>query len=420
MRPTVRSVTGSIALLMLVSSCNFRPLDSDQADAWYNFAAACLDVFFIYREDLPSDLYAYSSPQELYESVDEPFTAFLTPTQAKARFADLSTKRGGIGIRVDSVANGYVIEKVYANTPAEDASLRVGDTILRVDGISLAEVSLDSAVGILQGDIGTEVLLRIKRGGNQLNITVIRGTFMLPSVEVDSLDSVTAYIVLTGFFMETVVAGGSAEEFSQALDATSWADYTVLDLRHNGGGYVDQCIKIVGQLVPAKTPIVNVSERQYDPATDGGITVDTVYTTDGAGEAASRTLFILVDGYTASASEMLVSCLMEQADERVTVIGTPTYGKGRGQVMVSGPDSVLAVVTCMTITPVGDSAKVYDLVGIIPDVPVDTVDALDLAMGLIGEEVPAKRKAVRYYKKPGARDVTPYVSEPSAIIREKP
>ena len=132
------------------------------------------------------------------------------------------------------------------------------------------------------------------------------------------------------------------------------------------------------------------------------MTVDTVYTAEGSGRAASRELFVLVDGYTASASEMLVSCLMEQAGSRVTVIGTPTYGKGRGQVMISGPDSVLAVVTCMTITPVGDSATVYDLVGITPDVAADTADALDLAMDIIGEEeAPAKRRAAGYrYHRP--------------------
>lgn len=408
---------GGIAAILLLTSCNFRPLDHDRNNNWYDFAAACLDIFFIYRDSLPSDLYAFSTPQELYESVNEPFTAFLTPSEAKERFADLSTERGGIGIRIDSVANGCVIEKVYDATPGERAGLRANDTILRAGDQSLAGLSLEEIGEALRGDVGTEVVLRIKRGGNLMNITVVRGVFMLPSVEVDSVDSITAGIALTGFFDETIVDGGSAEEFSQALDATEWAEYTVLDLRHNGGGYVNQCIAIIGHLVPRGTQIVRIRERNYDPDLQIGITVDTVYVTDGAGKATGRTWYILVDGYTASASEMLVSCMMEQASDLVTVIGTTTYGKGRGQIMVDGPDSVLAIVTSMTITPVNDSATVYDLVGIEPDITADTVDAFEVALDEISGEQPAKRRAGRHYSLPGRRDVDPFVSEPAAIIR---
>ncbi|MBN1761363.1 MAG: PDZ domain-containing protein [Chitinispirillaceae bacterium] len=420
MRIVRRGLIGIIAAVSLLTSCDFRPLDHDRIDAWYEFAALCLDVFFIYRDQLPSDLYAYSSPQELYEAVDEPFTYFLTPSEAKDRLVDLSTQRGGIGIRRDSVANGYVIEKVYANTPGESAGLAVGDTILRAGDLSLAGLTFEESLDALQGAIGTEVVLRIKRGDDQFNIIVRRGVFMLPSVEVDSLDSLTVQITLGGFYHETVVPGGSAEEFSRMLDSTTWARYTLLDLRGNRGGYVDQCIDIVGQLVPSGTPIVRVRERQYDQSTDAGITVDTLYTTDGTGKAVDRTVYILVDGYTASASEMLVSCLMEQAGDRVTVIGTHTYGKGRGQVMIDGPDSVLAVVTCMTISPVGDSAKVYDLVGIEPDVQTDSADAFDVAMDIIGDELPAKRRIAGRHNRPGRRDADPFTSVPSAVFMRKP
>ena len=421
MRIVLRFLTAVVTVSVLLTSCNFRPLDHDRIDTWYEFAAFWLDVFFIYRDKLPSDLYAYSTPRELYDAVDEPFTAFLTPAQAKARRTDLSTERGGIGIRLDSAANGYVIDKVYAGTPGDSAGLAAGDTILRAGDLPLAGLTFEETFNALQGEIGTEVVLRIKRGAGQFNVIIRRGVFMLPSVEADSLDSVTALIALGGFYNETVAAGGSAEEFSGALDSTAWARYTLLDLRGNRGGYVTQCIAIAGQLVPPETPIVRIREREYVETTGSGVTVDTVYTTGGAGKARGRTFFVLVDGYTASASEMLVSCLMEQAHDRVTVIGTRTYGKGRGQVMIDGPDSVLAVVTCMTITPVGDSAKTYDLVGIEPDVPVvDSTDAFDVAMEMIGEELPAKRRVAGRFKRPGRRDADPFAGEPSAVIERKP
>jgi carboxyl-terminal processing protease len=414
MRTLKFSIVAGMLVTIMVTSCNFRPFDSDKNEAWYDFAAACLDVFFIYRDRLPSDLYAYSSPQALYESVNDRFTVFLNPAEAKGRYADLTTEQGGIGISFDSVANGYVIKKVYANTPGESAGLQALDTILRVDGFQLAGVSIETTLSKLKGEIGTDVVLRVKRGGNQLNITVTRGLFRLPSVEVDSLDSITAYIQLMAFFKETVVPGGSAQEFSEALDTTAWAEYTILDLRGNGGGYIDQCIDIVGDLVPPETPVVNIRERIYDDTLGQGVTMDTVYVANGTGKAVGRTLYILVDGYTASASEMLVSCLRDR--DRVTVIGTHTFGKGKGQIMLEGPDSVLAVVTCMTISPANDSAAAYDDVGIVPDVVTADTNTFDVALEMITDVQPAKRRVAGGGKRRGRRDVDPVIIEPSAIV----
>ena len=412
------AVTAGLVALLLLGSCDFRPLDHDRADAWYEFAVSCLDVFFIFRDRLPSDLYAFRSPQDLYAAVHEPFTVFLDPSEAYERFADLTTQRGGIGIKIDSVAEGYVIEKVYPNTPGETAGLKALDTILRVGDQSLEQLSIEKTIRALQGEIGTEALLRIKRGGNRINITVIRGVFMLPSVEVDSLDSTTAYIMLGGFYHETTVAGGSAAEFSDALDRTAWAKYTILDLRENRGGYIDQCVSIVGDLVPPETPIVRIHERTYSISLDRGVTSDTVFLAGGTGKASGRILYILVDDYTASASEMLVSCLRER--EQVTVVGTNTYGKGRGQIMIDGPDSVLAVVTCMTISPASDTAALYDSIGIVPDVSTGDSSAYDVALEMIGGLQLSKRRLQRGPHRPGRRDADPFAAEPAAVFVRRP
>jgi C-terminal processing protease CtpA/Prc len=110
----------------------------------------------------------------------------------------------------------------------------------------------------------------------------------------------------------------------------------------------------------------------------------------------------------------MVSCLMQRKD--VTVIGDTTFGKGRGQVMLWGPDSVIAKVTCMTITPAGDDAVNYDGVGIAPDIIADTVDAFDVALSTIAGTAPAKRLALRAGRGPGRCDARLHMGIPLAIV----
>jgi carboxyl-terminal processing protease len=405
----------TVVVIALFSTCNLRPFNNELAREQYDFAVACLDAFFIFRERLPADYYAFPTPEALYESVHEPYTEYLNREWARYIISQLTTtNKGGIGIRIDSVAKGYVIKEVFSNSPGAAAGLQALDTIIRVDDTPTAGLAWGSFTELLQGDIGTQVLLRIKRGGNQMNIIVTRGEFSSPSVFVDSIDTNVASIILTGFYEETNTEGGSAAEFSAALDKTGWATYTIIDLRRNTGGYITQCVDIIGDLVPPQTKIVKTHERTFDTVTMDIIVIDSIYVASGSGKAADRTLLLLVDGYTASASEMMVSCLMQRKD--VTVIGDTTFGKGRGQVMLWGPDSVIAKVTCMTITPAGDDAVNYDGVGIAPDIIADTVDAFDVALSTIAETAPAKRLALRAGRGPGRCDARLHMGIPLAIV----
>ncbi len=406
----------ALSFLTVLTACEFRPLDRDLADLQYEFAVECLDAFFIFRERLPSDYYAFSSPEELYESVNEPYTEFLNREYARWLVSQLTTTRkGGIGIRIDSVYNGYVIKEVFPNSPGAAAGLQVLDTILRVGDVSTAGLLWDSFTSLLQGEIGSQVVLRIKRLGNQMNITVTRGVFSAPSVFVDSISPAVACIIISGFFQETNTPGGSANEFSIALDKTQWAEYTVIDLRHNGGGYINQCMDIIGNLVPPNTPIIKTHERTYDTITEKIVVIDSTYLSSGFGKASDRKLLLLVDRQTASASEIVVSCLMRR--ENVTVIGDTTFGKARGQIMLWGPDSVIAKVTCMKITPIGEGATDYDSIGIVPHILADTADAFDLALNYIEEKeaASAKRLASGRGRRPPECDVKLYMNLPCAI-----
>ena len=409
----------TVVVIAVFSACNFRPLDNDLAREKYDFAVACLDAFFIFRDRLPADYYAFPSPEALYESVNEPWTEYFNRDYARWFISMLSTTdEVGIGIRIDSVASGYVIKEVFASSPAETAGLQARDTIIQVDNTPVAGLQRNSFTGLLQGDLGGQVVLRIKRGGNQLNKVVTRGPFSSPSVFVDTVDTSVANIILAGFFNETNIDGGSAAEFSAALEKTQWAEYTIIDLRGNGGGYINQCIDMLGHLVPRGTAVITTHERDYDFEREVSYETDTTYYSTGAGEAAGRKLFLLVDSLTASASEIMVSCLMRR--EGVTVIGEDTtFGKGRGQVMLWGPDSVIAKVTCMVMLPADSGAVSYDSVGIVPDVLSDAADAFDVALNMIEETASAKRLVLRAGRRPGRCDVRLHAVIPSAIVDKR-
>ncbi|NLW76523.1 MAG: PDZ domain-containing protein, partial [Methanomicrobiales archaeon] len=324
------------SLFSIFFSCD-NPVSENKPDLkkkQYYFAVNALNSYFIFRDRLPADLYAFNTPQELYESVNDPYTAFYSKEVA-LRILNywMTTRVGGVGIRLDSVGIGYVIKDVFKDSPASAAGLLKGDTIVQIDGISIAGCAWDSMSAMIRGNIGEKVNLTLKRKNMQFTVQVIRGEFNSPSVFVDSLASNVSYIYLTEFLEQTNVDGGSAREFQDALQQTSWAEYTIFDLRSNGGGEIDQCIEIISEFVPSGTSVMEFTERGFNEYLSRFETNVTVYKTQRQGLALNRKFVLLSDTNTASASEILISCLKTNRPD-IKVIGDHTYGKACGQVLL--------------------------------------------------------------------------------------
>jgi C-terminal peptidase prc len=386
---------GVLGAVMLLVGCGDEPVRPEQdaaAQQEFTFSWQFLSAFFIYQERLPADPAVYATPAELYTSVHDSFTIYFEPLQAQRLLQALTTETAGLGIMLDSVASGYLVERVHNGSPAQRADLRDGDTILSVDGHSLAGVGFDQAQGWFTFSVGDTVVLSVKRGDAALTVTAIADKYLAPSVVSDSLDSTTAYILLTMFSETTPNALGSAGEMRQALAATAWAQTTVLDLRGNMGGSLDQCHSIASEFLAENTPIIRMHLRQLDTADYTIVEKDSVMCALPGGSALGRRFFVLVDHYTASASEILVSCLKEQRAADATVIGTRTYGKGSGWTYSLTPLRGLVTVTCLLIDPL--SAPSYNHVGIDPNVTVpDEADALTLALAQIHGTGVGKRPA---------------------------
>jgi C-terminal peptidase prc len=348
----------------------------------FKFCWQYLQWFLIFQDSLPDEPYSFQTPQALYASVNEPYTRYIPPESTDIFLSFLTTvTSGAAGVMIDSVGPGFVIKQVVPGSPAEGAGLQKKDTLLAVNDSSLAGRTLSGAAGLIRGSVGEERSFTVKRGEDIITITLQLGTFNLPTVFTDSLDSAVAYILLTDFLDSTSSPGGAAGEFREALQSTVWAQYTLLDLRGNPGGTINQCVAIAGEFLPKGTGIAVFHERAVGITQSNeyvGLTQDVTYVTDSAGVALEREFIILADKYSASASEILISTLQDQRNFKV--VGETTYGKARGQAIFMTPDTGLAKITFATLTPIKGAN--YDLVGIAPDVSVDSRDALAAAYTL--------------------------------------
>jgi C-terminal peptidase prc len=349
----------------------------------YLFAAEFLYTFFIFPDSLPKDTFGFSSPQALYKSVNEPWTRYFSPDSARLFLNSLTTESGGMGVLLDSVAPGFAVKDVYPNSPAQRAGIMKHDTIISVNGTSVSGVSYDSFHGIAGGNIGDVKTITVLRATATITIVVTLGTYLAPSVFSDSLDSTTAYIFLSAFLVETNAPGGTSEELDSALAASRWASHTILDLRGNPGGEIEQCVKVCGRFVPDNSPIIKIHEQFLDTVAWTVSIVDTVLVSSLPGDALSRKFVMLVDDYTASAAEIFISCLKNNRAD-IRTVGAKTFGKARGQLVYGTPDSGLVKVTYALLTPLHGAS--YDLVGIVPDisVPPDS-DALTVAEAFIAQ-----------------------------------
>lgn len=262
----------------------------------------------------------------------DPYSGYLPPSQYGEALDDLSGEFSGIGAEVgmenlvdpQDLAACTVVTETCAmvivapldGSPAEAAGLRAGDHILAIDGTSTAGESLSSLVFVVRGEAGTDVTLTVQRGEQTVDITVTRAVIDLHEVRSELLARGIGYVKLTSF---TDRAPGLFRDALSALvdqRATSF----VFDLRGNPGGYIVAAQGIASQFVPAGELLFTV---------ESGEDVQRWAAEDGLLQDATPVV-VLVDGGSASASEIVAAALQEHG--RATIVGEPTFGKNTVQV----------------------------------------------------------------------------------------
>lgn len=326
-------------------------------------------VKYYYVEDIPdSVINSAGSIDDLVKSLNDPYSAYFTAKEYEQFINGINLQIVGIGINTDIVTEGVLVASVIKGTPAEAAGIKEGDIIVESDGHVLAGMPSEEALSYIRGDEGTVVHIKVKRGDTFLTYDITRALVSTPSVEGQMIDGHIAYLEVSSFGENTY------SEFGRMLRDFNLQnpDGYIVDLRNNPGGYVDTAVNMVGFFAGAQTALVTKdkwgSQSFYlSPVTLAGF--------------GDKPVALLVNGYSASASEILAGAVKDYG--RAVIIGDKTYGKGVMQSMFMFNDgSVLKITTNKFYSPHGN---VIQKQGIIPDLSSGDIDPVLMAELLFGK-----------------------------------
>ncbi|ELS02970.1 C-terminal processing peptidase [Xenococcus sp. PCC 7305] len=312
---------------------------------------------------------AYRAIRESLKELGDPYTRFLDPKKFEELTSQTSGELSGIGIRltIEEETSQITVVEPLADSPADEAGIKPGDKIVSINGKPTSLMSLEQASEEIRGEVGTDVSLKIARSGNStFDVTLTRSQIELPSVNYSiSKEGQTnvGYIRLDEF------SSHAAEQMQEAIEDLSQENVSgfVLDLRGNPGGLLFSSVEIARMWLE-EGAIVSTKDSK------GG---DQKFFANGKA-LTDLPLVILVDRYSASASEILAGALKE--NNRATIVGTRTYGKGTVQSVHSLSDgSGLAVTIAQYYPPSGMD---INFKGIAPDIEVDLTSEQQLAFNV--------------------------------------
>ena len=287
----------------------------------------------------------------------DPHSAYLGPEDFAELQESTSGEFGGLGIEVGVEDNFIKVVSPIDDTPASRAGIEAGDLIVKINGQPTRGQSMNEAVDKMRGKVGEKITLTLVRdGGNPFDVTLARAIIQVKSVKAQLLEDGYGYIRITQFQVKT------GEEVGKALaklrkDNGKKLNGLILDLRNNPGGVLQSAVEVAdhflthGLIVYTKGRIAN-SELRFNA--------------DPADASEGVPLVVLINGGSASASEIVAGALQDQ--KRGVLMGTDSFGKGSVQtVLPLNNDRALKLTTALYFTPNGRSIQAQ---GIVPDVEV--------------------------------------------------
>ncbi|MEY4744587.1 MAG: hypothetical protein RL272_532 [Candidatus Parcubacteria bacterium] len=316
-----------------------------------------------YVEAPPSDVKMfYGAVAGMVGSLGDPYSVFFDPEYAQKFSKELEGEFEGIGAEIGMKQGKLTVIAPLPGTPADKAGVKAGDRILAIDGIDTTGMLVDDAVSRIRGDKGTPVKLMITREGlkEPKEITVVRDKIVVESVKwktVKAGGKKIGVITITHFNEKTEA------KFNEAVRSLLLEDPAglILDMRNNPGGFLDTAVSVAGEWVPHDVIVV----EKFSDGTKKN------YASDGKSRFADVPTVVLVNGGSASASEIVAGALQDHA--KATVVGEKTYGKGSVQDYSEFADgSALKLTVALWFTPKGRSINKE---GITPDVEVKMTPA---------------------------------------------
>jgi carboxyl-terminal processing protease len=342
--------------------------------------------------ELLEDKFAYSSTTDqltdeeliegaidgLVEAYGDPYTLYLPPVESEAFNENISGNFSGVGMEVGLRDGIITVIAPLPETPAQNAGVLAGDVVVKIDDVSTEGMRIDEAVKLIRGEKGTEVVLNVFREGESefIDISIIRDNIDIPTVKTEQIGD-TFIVSLYSF---NAIA---ESEMNKALNEylKSGADSLVVDLRGNPGGFLQSSVSIASYFLPAGKIVVKEEfgeEVKNEVFRSRGRQIQ-IFTPEN--------LVVLVDGGSASASEILAGALKDHGV--ATIMGSQTFGKGSVQELVDlDGGSSLKVTVARWLTP--DGVSISDG-GLTPDIVINRTNQQRM-----DEEDPQKDAAVRF------------------------
>jgi carboxyl-terminal processing protease len=310
---------------------------------------------------------AYKAIREMLEKLNDPYTRFMDPQEFRNMQIDTQGELTGVGIQLsqDEETKDLVVIAPIEDTPAFDAGILAKDVIIEIDGKSTEGMDVNQAVNLIRGPVGTEVTLKILRDKKeQLEFRIKRERIEIHPVRHSLRETPTGKVGYIRLVQFSSNASTEMRDAIQDLEGQNVVGY-VLDLRSNPGGLLNASVDIARMWLNDGTIVSTVNRRGE---------VDRQRAASRA--LTNKPLVVLVDGGSASASEILSGAL--QDNDRARLVGTKTFGKGLVQsVRGLGDGSGLAVTIAKYLTPSGRDINKH---GIEPDVIYELTEEDKLAL----------------------------------------
>ena len=311
-------------------------------------------IYKYYDGDIDKTKLVDGAIKGMTESLDDPYTVYMNKNQYKQFSEKVDGNYVGIGVEVQLKDNKMTVLKVVNDSPAEKAGIKAGDVILKINNKEVSEKDFETSISMIKGKEGTNVNITLFREGKgNIIVDVTRKIMKVKSVSGDMINSNIGYIQIKEF---TKDVGNDFNDTLKRLKSKGM-NGLILDLRDNRGGYMNECINIASNFIEKGKPIVytinkygkkNISESK-------------------GGDAIGMPLVVLINGETASASEIVSGAIKDY--NLGTLIGEKTYGKGVVQTIIEDKNngSALKVTISKYYTP---SNHNINKVGIKPDIEV--------------------------------------------------
>lgn len=305
---------------------------------------------FLREENIDEEEAAYRAAEAIVESVKDPYTTFLRPLPAKQFQNQIEGEVSGIGAQVEMKDGVLTIVAPLPGSPAEKAGVKPADQILKVDGVSIEDMSLLEATEKVRGPKGSSARFTIRRDGFEFDVTITRDIVRVPEIDI-SFQGRVAVVKLVQFGQLT-----ERELRSLMVDiAKQQPTGVILDLRNNPGGLLHAASIVLGNFLPQGSAVAVIKGRNetFTEVTEDPPTIDP-----------GTPVIVLVNKGSASASEIVAGALQDA--KRARVLGEQTFGKGTVQQILEFRDgSGLKMTVAEWLTP---SGRVIDGKGITPDI----------------------------------------------------